>query len=585
MNFDEQAYLAANPDVAAAVKAGAFSAAEHYQQYGQAEGRSPYGNAEVYQQKPMEVYQQKSGGAPSTSAQPNWASGAGYAANITAPAGTGAYYQQLNDAMAAYRAGTGVNPATGKLAKDEAGTFWNPGNAGMKNYFEANPDVMMNYLVNAGASGVDPRQYAIAHSDMGQTGYDMGRGGVLPTGQTTFERMLGREGGSLYNTFGQGSAALLDPRQGIVTPDSDKARYQQVYGTLRSNVGPFAGLEYQEDRNRLLPGLLSQFNSLGKSGTGAGAGGSTPSGGTGGASGAGAGTGVGSGAGTGTGAGTGSGSSSGSSTTISSGSPTLGKVTPDQTVEGRISNLLATDANGNYTNSLVRQASERATQAFAGRGLLNSSMAVQAAQEAAIAKAIEIAGPDAKTMFDQSRANQDAQNQFALNATQFQQDLAKIRAEADNVIARITQEAGIRGTETDKANAQALRQNYTTSVQQATVNYTNRVNQINASGMSPADKDAAARAAAEDRDSELAFINRMYSSMPNWSSQWGAVAVPTQGIDLNTVNSIATLSNIAEDPAQSQATRDAARARIAALRAATPAAPAPAAPTPTGSNV
>ena len=41
MAFDEQAYLAANPDVAAHVAAGGGSALDHYTQYGQAEGRRP----------------------------------------------------------------------------------------------------------------------------------------------------------------------------------------------------------------------------------------------------------------------------------------------------------------------------------------------------------------------------------------------------------------------------------------------------------------------------------------------------------------------------------------------------------------
>jgi hypothetical protein len=264
-----------------------------------------------------------------------------------------------------------------------------------------------------------------------------------------------------------------------------------------------------------------------------------------------------------------SGVGAGSVTGIGTGSSgaALYDVSKDQTIEGRMGGLLSTDAKGNYSNQVVRQASERAMQAFAGRGLLNSSMAMQAAQEAAISKAIEIAGPDAKTYFDQSRANQDAQNQFALNDKQFGQGIEKIRLEADLALERIRTESGLRGTDTDKANASALRQNYTTSVQQATVNYTNRVNQINASNMSPAEKNAAAAAAAQDRDGELTFINRMYASMPDWKGEWGAIAVPTQGVDLNTVNDVATLANIASDPAQPQATRDAANARIAALQA------------------
>ena len=83
-----------------------------------------------------------------------------------------------------------------------------------------------------------------------------------------------------------------------------------------------------------------------------------------------------------------------------------------ETIEGRIQGLLGTDSAGNYTNPVVQQAANRALQQFSGRGLLNSSMAQQAAIEAATSKAIEIAGPDAQTYFSQGRANQDAANVF-----------------------------------------------------------------------------------------------------------------------------------------------------------------------------
>lgn len=96
-----------------------------------------------------------------------------------------------------------------------------------------------------------------------------------------------------------------------------------------------------------------------------------------------------------------------------------------ETIEGRIQGLLGADAQGNYTNPVVRQASERAMQTFAGRGLLNSSMAQQAAIEAATSKAIEIAGPDAQTYFSQGRANQDARNVFSRDEVNFGYDMQK----------------------------------------------------------------------------------------------------------------------------------------------------------------
>ena len=103
----------------------------------------------------------------------------------------------------------------------------------------------------------------------------------------------------------------------------------------------------------------------------------------------------------------------GSATSTSSGGSVDRNVNaPLETIEGRLGNLLGMDASGNYTNGVIRQASENAMAQFAGRGLLNSSMATEAATQAAMSKAIEIAGPDAQTYFSQGRANQDAANVF-----------------------------------------------------------------------------------------------------------------------------------------------------------------------------
>lgn len=97
-----------------------------------------------------------------------------------------------------------------------------------------------------------------------------------------------------------------------------------------------------------------------------------------------------------------------------------------ETIEGRIGNILATDRNGNYTNPVIQQAVNTTMQQFAGRGLLNSSMASEAAYQAAVAKAIEIAGPDAQTYFAQGRANQDAANVFERDARGYAQENSRL---------------------------------------------------------------------------------------------------------------------------------------------------------------
>lgn len=94
-------------------------------------------------------------------------------------------------------------------------------------------------------------------------------------------------------------------------------------------------------------------------------------------------------------------------------SPTTQTLRPQATIEGRINALLARDQYGQFTNAVVKQAADGAMASFASRGLLNSSMAQQAAYEAATRAAIEIAGPDAQAYFQQERANQDASNVFS----------------------------------------------------------------------------------------------------------------------------------------------------------------------------
>jgi hypothetical protein len=57
----------------------------------------------------------------------------------------------------------------------------------------------------------------------------------------------------------------------------------------------------------------------------------------------------------------------------------------------------------------------------------------------------------------------------------------------------------------------------------------------------------------------------MFTRMPGWKNEWTAAAAPTGGVDFNTVSSVDYLQNVANDPGQPQATRDAAATRLRAL--------------------
>lgn len=79
-------------------------------------------------------------------------------------------------------------------------------------------------------------------------------------------------------------------------------------------------------------------------------------------------------------------------------------VTPDQLVENRTNNIIKADS------PLMQQARGGAMQQMNERGLVNSSLAVGAAQDAVMSKAIEIAKPDAQTYADSAQFNAGAKN-------------------------------------------------------------------------------------------------------------------------------------------------------------------------------
>lgn len=94
--------------------------------------------------------------------------------------------------------------------------------------------------------------------------------------------------------------------------------------------------------------------------------------------------------------------------------PALGTLqtsgTQAATVQGQMDNLLKNDS------PLMQRATTRASQAANKRGLLNSSMAVQSGQEAALTAALPIAQADAKAYQAQGLANQNAMNTFGTAA-------------------------------------------------------------------------------------------------------------------------------------------------------------------------
>lgn len=176
---------------------------------------------------------------------------------------------------------------------------------------------------------------------------------------------------------------------------------------------------------------------------------------------------------------------------------------PTETIEGRIQNLLAAN------NPVIRQAGDRAIQAFADRGLLNSSMAQQASYEAMVAKAIEIAGPDAQKYFDNRTNNVNWQNKFATNEQLFGYDMQKL------------EKANSFATEQANNNASlAMQSNYQSAIANVDQLYKQQMQQLQTSQMEPADKQAAIDGLTTVRDNSIRLMTATFQQFPGWSTEW-----------------------------------------------------------------
>jgi len=107
-------------------------------------------------------------------------------------------------------------------------------------------------------------------------------------------------------------------------------------------------------------------------------------------------------------------------------SPITRQVNANSTVQGQLNNIFSSG------NPMLERAKTRAAQAANKRGLLNSSMGVQAGQEAMFNYATPIAQADASTYSKQDLTNQAAENQFATAANKYSTDSALSKQGFDN---------------------------------------------------------------------------------------------------------------------------------------------------------
>ena len=198
-----------------------------------------------------------------------------------------------------------------------------------------------------------------------------------------------------------------------------------------------------------------------------------------------------------------------------------GSAMPSGSNTGFNVNELKTAALADASNPIVRQAIARANQTMNSRGLLNTSMATQAAQEAAIAKALEIAAPDTAAYY----ADQRDAKQFGYN-----KELTQLKGDMDfrtaGALARLNNDLSI-------ANAQAqynmkvgdvTQTNYITMIDRIQQDTTKQVQQINSSAMPYEEKQAAIRNIQSQAQAQIDNANRLFKSTNGWQDQWAVAA-------------------------------------------------------------
>jgi len=142
------------------------------------------------------------------------------------------------------------------------------------------------------------------------------------------------------------------------------------------------------------------------------------------------------------------------------------------TVEGRTASIL--DAN----SPLMQRARARANEASNARGLVNSSMAVGAGQNAVIDQATRIAAPDAASYNQFQRDNQQAQNSMEQFNVGNQQQVNMADAQAANRMEAINKAADAQAQQFTAQQANAFNSKQASLDQQTNLFNTQQQNKV-----------------------------------------------------------------------------------------------------------
>lgn len=156
-------------------------------------------------------------------------------------------------------------------------------------------------------------------------------------------------------------------------------------------------------------------------------------------------------------------------TAASAGQAKLGSTS---TVQGLLGNIMSQD------NPLMQQARTQSQQQMAGRGLLNSSMAVGAGQQALYGVAMPIAQSDAAAHNNMSQFNAGAQNNMSQFNAGNQQQMSLANLQAQNTASSQNAQAYNQNAQFNAGNVQQA--NLTNAGAQNNMSQFNATNQYNA---------------------------------------------------------------------------------------------------------
>lgn len=202
-------------------------------------------------------------------------------------------------------------------------------------------------------------------------------------------------------------------------------------------------------------------------------------------------------------------------------------VSPNQTSQYQLDQMLASDS------PLMQRAATQGQQMASQRGLLNSSIAGEAAQGAMIDRATPFAQQDAKTYFQNSQANTDRQQQAFISNQQYQQQRGLNDQQFGQSLQQMASQYGYDSELSTQQANQSLSNLYATSTANAWGVYSNNVTDLigQASGsinqiqMNPditaGNKEAMIQQILAQRDTDLNFQQGLYGQLSSYLQDTG----------------------------------------------------------------